>query len=190
MLELLGRNWWIFAIRGIAAILFGVLAFVQPASALAVLVALLGAYLLVDGVSLLISLIRGDPAARRAGWTVGIMGVLGVAVGILTFIRPDWTAISILYVAAFWAIAMGIFQVVSAFLLRRQIEGELWLALGGLLSIAFGIVLVINPGAGLVSLVWLVGFWAVFFGITSLVLAWRLRTLYQDTGTRRAATAS
>lgn len=191
MLELLGRNWWILAIRGIVAILFGVLAFVQPGLTLAVLVALLAAYLLVDGASLLISLVRGDPEARRSGWTVGVMGVVGIVAGIAAFVWPGVTALSLLYVAAFWAIFMGVFQIAAAIRLRKEIEGELWLALGGLVSIVFGVLLVVNPGAGLLSLVWLVGIWAVLFGITNLVLAWRLRTLHHDSGEAKgAATAA
>ena len=131
MLEVLGRNWWLLAVRGLLAIVFGVLAFVVPGLTLAVLVALVGAYLLVDGVALLVSLVRGDPIARRSAWAVGIMGILGVGGGIATFLWPEITALSLLYVTAAWAIFMGSFQVVAAIRLRQQIEGELWMAIGG-----------------------------------------------------------
>ena len=179
MLDLLARNWWLFAIRGVLALLFGVFAFVQPEVTLTVLVAFLAAYLLVDGVTLLISLVGGDAESRRSNWSVGIMGILGIAAGIAAFVWPDTTALTLLYVVAFWALSMGVFQVVAAIRLRREIEGELWMALGGLLSIAFGAFLVFDPGAGLLSLVWLVGVWAIAFGITNLVLAWRLRTFHR-----------
>ena len=179
MLQVLGRNWSALVVRGLLAILFGILTFVFPGLTLAVLVAFVGAYLLVDGAAMLVALVRGDPLARRSAWSVGIIGVLGVLAGIGAFIWPQITALSLLYLTAAWAIVMGVFQVVAAISLRREIEGELWLGLGGLLSIVFGIVLLINPGAGLLSLTWLVGLWAVMFGIANLVLGWRLRELHQ-----------
>jgi uncharacterized membrane protein HdeD (DUF308 family) len=191
MLQILGRNWWVLVVRGLVAILFGILAFIVPGLTLAVLVALVGAYLLVDGVAMLVALVRGDPVARRSAWSVGIIGVLGIAAGIIAFIWPEITALSLLYVTSAWAIVMGVFQLVAAIRLRREIEGELWLGLGGLISIAFGILLVVNPGAGLLSLTWLVGVWAILFGIANLVLGWRLRELHQHTtgGMHRAAGA-
>lgn len=191
MLELLRHNWWVFALRGIIAIAFGVLAFAQPGLTLRILVILVAAYLIADGVSLLASYVRGEPAARRAGWTVAAIGVLGVVVGIAAFLWPEITALWLLALVAFWAIFVGILQLVAAIRLRREIEGELWLAIGGIIAIAFGVYLIVNPGDGLVSLVWLVGFWAVAFGVINLVLAWRLRNLRRDTSdTRGAATAA
>lgn len=174
MLGLVARDWWVFAIRGIAALVFGVLAFIWPETTLTVLVFLFGAYVLVDGISLLIALARGDALARRHAWAVGIMGVLGIVAGIVTFAWPGLTALSLLYLVAFWAIAMGTFQVIAAIVLRRELEGEFWMALGGVASIVFGAFLIVSPGAGLLSLVWLVGLWAVVFGVSSLGLAYRL----------------
>jgi uncharacterized membrane protein HdeD (DUF308 family) len=176
VLAQMGRHWWVLAVRGIAAIAFGVLAFVLPQLTLAVLVALFAVYLLVDGVMLLFSLLRGDRVARRSVWAVAIMGILGVVAGVAAILWPGITALALLFVVAFWAITMGVFQVVAAVRLRKEIEGELWMALGGLIAIAFGVFLLVSPGAGLLSLVWLVGIWAIVFGITNLVLAWRLRS--------------
>jgi uncharacterized membrane protein HdeD (DUF308 family) len=175
MLGLVARDWWVFAIRGIGALVFGILAFVWPQTTLTVLVYLFGAYVLVDGIALLIALIRGDAVARRHAWAVGIMGVLGIVVGVVTFLAPGLTALSLLYLVAFWAIATGTFQVIAAIALRRELEGEFWMALGGVASIAFGALLVAFPGDGLVTLVWLVGIWSVVFGVSSLGLANRLR---------------
>jgi uncharacterized membrane protein HdeD (DUF308 family) len=180
MLGLVARDWWVFAIRGVAAILFGVLAFAWPEMTLAVLVALFGAYALVDGVTLLIALARGDAIARRHKWAVGVMGVLGIAAGIATFIWPAATAMSLLYIVAIWAIAMGAFQIVTAIALRRELDGELWMALGGVASIVFGALLIAFPGEGLISLVWLVGIWAVVFGVSNLSVANRLRNVDHD----------
>ncbi len=175
MLDLLTRNWWLFAIRGVAAIIFGILAFAWPGETLAVLVLFFAAYLLVDGVALLVSLVRGDPAARRHAWAVGIMGVLGVVAGVVAFVYPDITALTLLYIAAFWSIVLGAFQIVAAIRVRRDIPGELWMIAGGVIAVLFGLYLVVLPGAGLLSLVWLVGIWAVLFGVSSLMFAWTLR---------------
>jgi uncharacterized membrane protein HdeD (DUF308 family) len=177
MLGLVARDWWVFALRGIAAIAFGVLAFIWPERTLAVLVILFGAYVLVDGVSLLVALVRGDTLARRHAWSVGIMGVLGIVAGIATFIWPGVTALSLLYVVAFWSIAMGAFQVIAAIALRRELEGEFWMALGGIASVVFGVLLIAFPGEGLISLVWLVGLWSIVFGGSSLGLAYRLHQI-------------
>ncbi len=180
MLGLVARDWWVFAVRGVAAIVFGALAFIWPEATLTVLVFLFGAYVLVDGVSLLVALARGDAVARRHGWAVGIMGVLGIVAGVVTFVWPDLTAMSLLYLVAVWAIATGTFQVIAAIALRRELDNELWMAIGGVASIVFGALLVASPGAGLVSLVWLVGLWSVVFGVSSLGLAYRLHGIDVD----------
>lgn len=177
MLGLVARDWWVFAIRGIAAIVFGVLAFIWPETTLTVLVFLFGAYALVDGLALLVALIRGDAVARRNSWAVGIMGVVGIIAGVVTFMWPGLTALSLLYLVAFWAIATGVFQIVAAIALRRELEGEFWMALGGVASIVFGALLVAFPGSGLLTLVWLVGLWSIVFGVSSLGLAYRLHAI-------------
>ena len=174
MLGLVTGQWWVFAIRGIAAIVLGILAFISPAVTLSVLVLMFGAYVLVDGIALLVALVRGDEAARSHGWAVAIMGVLGIVAGIATFLWPGLTALSLLYLVSLWAIAMGIFQIIAAIQLRREIDGEFWMVLGGIASIIFGAFLVAFPGEGLLSLVWLVGIWSVVFGVSSLGLAYRL----------------
>jgi len=175
MLDMLGRNWWVVAIRGLIAIAFGILAFAQPKLTLGVLVTLVAVYLVADGVSMLAAYVRGDPEARRAGWTVAVLGVLGVVVGVAALIWPNATALSLLTIVAFWAIATGVVQLFAAIRLRREIDGELLLAVGGIVSIAFGLYLVVNPSDGLLSLVWLVGFWAIVFGAITVALALRLR---------------
>jgi uncharacterized membrane protein HdeD (DUF308 family) len=174
MLSLISRDWWVFAVRGVAAILFGVVAFASPGITLAALIILFGAYAFVDGISLLIALARGEAGARRHAWAVGIMGVLGIVASIVAIVWPGITALSLLYVVALWAIAMGVFQTVAAVALRREIEGEFWLGLGGVLTVVFGILLIASPGTGLIALVWLLGAWAIVFGASSLGLAYRL----------------
>jgi uncharacterized membrane protein HdeD (DUF308 family) len=177
MLDMLARSWWVFAIRGLAALIFGIACELAPGMALYVLILLFGAYAIVDGLALELALVRGDATARRNGWTVGLIGLLGVAAGAVAFVWPNLTALALLYVVALWAFAAGIFQVVAAISLRREIEGEWWMALGGAVSIAFAVLLVIFPGAGLLSIIWLVGLWSILFGLVALMLAWRLRRL-------------
>jgi uncharacterized membrane protein HdeD (DUF308 family) len=175
MLDMLARNWWVFAVRGVAAIIFGILAFAWPGITLVVLVALFAAYAIVDGVMSLVALIRGEPEARRHAWAVGIMGVLGIVAGIAAFAWPGVTALALLYIVAFWAIAIGVMQIVAAIRLRKEIQGELWMAIGGALLILWGIFLIAFPGTGLLSLVWLVAIMSMAFGASSLILAWQLR---------------
>lgn len=165
-----------FAVRGIVAIAFGVLAFAVPGLALWALVLMFGLYAIVDGFILLGALIIGRPEARHHAWEVAIIGAIGIAAGVTALIVPGITALALLYVAAFWAIATGTLALVAAIRLRREIQGEIWLALGGLLTIGFGLILIAAPGPGLLSLIWLVGFWAVVFGLSNLMLAYRLRS--------------
>jgi uncharacterized membrane protein HdeD (DUF308 family) len=190
VLSLMARNWWLFAIRGVAAIIFGVLAWIWPGLALLTLVYLFGAFAIVDGVSALIALVRGEPHLRRHGWAVGIIGIVGIGAGIIAFIYPGITAIALLYVVAAWAIVMGIFQVLAAIRLRREVKGELWLAIAGIFTALFGVLLVVAPGTGLVSLVWIVGIWSVVYGAMTLAFSWRLRGLNRQMGGRAAAMAA
>jgi uncharacterized membrane protein HdeD (DUF308 family) len=187
MLGLIARDWWVFAIRGVAAIIFGILAFAWPEMTLAVLVILFGAYVLVDGVALLVALAQGDRLARRHPWAVGIMGALGIVAGIATFLWPAVTAMSMLYIVAIWAVATGLMQVLTAIALRKEIDGEFWMVLGGIASIVFGGLLIAFPGEGLISLVWLVGLWAVVFGVSSLGVARRLHGIDADLRSSPAA---
>jgi len=190
MLNLLAKNWWLVEIRGVAAIAFGVLAFLWPGITLLVLVTLFAAYMLIDGVALLVSLRRAEPATAGHRLAVGLMGILGVAVGIATIFWPGITALALLYLVAFWAITLGLTQVIAAIRLRREISGELWFVIGGLLTVVFGVFILVFPGTGLLSLVWIVGAWAVVFGITNLVLAWRLRGLHQQIVRSRVVTSA
>jgi len=180
MLSLVSRDWWVYAIRGIAAIVFGILALVWPGPTLAVLVLLFGAYAFVDGVTLLVALARGDVLARRHKWATALMGALGIIASIVALVWPGMTALTLLYLVAIWAISTGFLQIVAAIEFRREIDGEGWMVLGGILSIVFGGLLVAFPGSGLVTLVWMVGFWAELFGFSSLAMAHRLRGIDRD----------
>ena len=164
----------------------GLLCLAWPSQTLPVLVILFGAFLLIDGMAPLIALASGDLLARRHAWAVGVTGVLAIVAAILIFVWPNITAMVLLYLVAIWTIGMSVFQILAAIELGRDAQGELWLVLGGgefwltfggLLSIVFGALLVVFPGAGLISLVWLVGIWAIAFGFSSVGLAHRLHRI-------------
>jgi uncharacterized membrane protein HdeD (DUF308 family) len=177
MRDLLVRSWWLLLIRGLAAIVFGLGCFFWPGLTLLVLIVFFGAYALIDGLTLLGALVRGDPVARSHAWTVAIIGVLGVVAALVAFFWPGLTAITLAIVVGAWTIVFGVFQVAAAISLRREIEGEVWMGLAGVLAILIGLYLVLLPGDGLLSLLWLLGAWAILFGVTTLALAWRLRGL-------------
>src|SRR5262245_30785719 len=130
MLLLMARNWWMLVLRGIAAILFGLLAWTWPGVTLVVLVMLWGAYALVDGLLAIASAISG--ASGRPWWTLALEGVAGVGAAVVTWLWPGLTAIVLLYVIAAWAIVTGVIEIVVAIRLRKEIRGEFWLALAGL----------------------------------------------------------
>jgi uncharacterized membrane protein HdeD (DUF308 family) len=175
----LARHWWLVALRGLAAVLFGILAFAWPQITLSFLVALFGAYALVDGVVGLIAAFRGDAEHR---WAMAAEGVVSVLAGLAAFLWPGLTALVLLYIIAFWAIFTGVLEIVGAVRLRRVIRNEWALILGGALSILFGIVLVAAPGAGALAVLWLIGVYAIVFGVTLLALAWRLRSFAERLG--------
>jgi uncharacterized membrane protein HdeD (DUF308 family) len=176
MLEKIARNWWLFALRGVVAVIFGVVALIRPEQMLQALVLVFGAYALADGIFTVFTGLASYRYFKR-WWAVLLEGVAGVAIGLLTFFWPNITALVLLYIIAAWALITGIFEIVAAIQLRRMITGEWALILSGLLSMLFGLLLFVFPSAGAVSLVWLIGIYAITFGIMLLILAFRLRSL-------------
>jgi len=174
MVVVLARNWWAIALRGLFAVFFGIAAFAWPGITLGVLVLLYGAYTLVDGVFNVAAALVGSPSGMP-WWALLVQGLAGIAVGIMTFAWPGITALVLLFLIAAWAVVTGIFAIVAAIRLRKEIRGEWLLGLSGVLSVLFGFSLVINPGAGALAVVWLIGGYAFIFGILLMVLAFRLR---------------
>lgn len=173
ILDDLARNWWVILLRGILSLIFGVLTFVWPGITLAVLVALYGAFALVDGVLAIVAAIRGGSPAPR--WWLALVGVFGIAAGVLTVLWPQITAVVLLMFIAAWAIAMGVMQIVGAIKLRNEIEGEWLLIASGVLSVLFGVMLVAWPGAGALAMVLVIGAFAIMFGILMIGFSLRLR---------------
>lgn len=174
LLSTVGQNWWTVALRGVVAVLFGVLAFVWPGLTLFVLVTLFAAYAFVDGVFALVGAVRAAED-RRSSWPLLLEGFVGVAAGIVAFTWPDITAVVLLYLIAAWAILTGAFELFAAVKLRDQIENERWLALGGIASVIFGLLLFALPGSGALAVIWLIGAYAVTFGVSLIAFAVQLR---------------
>ena len=180
MLALLAKNWWLLAVRGVAAILFGIATFIWPQVTLQVVVFLFGAYALVDGVASIVAAVRGDPGTRGHGLLIALIGIISVIAGVGSFVYPNVTALALLYVIAVWALIFGIAQIYAAYRLRKEIEDEVLLAIAGLASVAFGVLLIAFPGSGILSLLTLVAIWSIIFGVVMLVLAFRLRGLHDN----------
>jgi uncharacterized membrane protein HdeD (DUF308 family) len=178
MVDVLARNWWAILIRGIAAILFGLCAFFIPGAALWALIILFGAYCLVDGVFAIVASVRAAQAHERWGQLL-FTGVVGILAAAVTWFYPGLTALALLYVIAAWAIVTGVLEIIAAIRLRREMTGEFWWILAGLLSIVFGLFLVWQPGAGALAVIWVIGIYAIVFGAFLLGLAFRLRTHLQ-----------
>jgi uncharacterized membrane protein HdeD (DUF308 family) len=172
----IARWWWTFIIRGLVAVAFGVLAFLAPGWGIAVLVALFGAWALVDGVTGLVGGIRSR--GRDRSWWLSILeGIVGIVAGVFAFLFPVAAAGALIFIIAAWAIVTGVFEIVAAIRLREQIKGEFWLGLAGVTSILYGVVIYLFPAAGALSIVWLIGSFAIAFGVFLLILGWRLRRI-------------
>jgi uncharacterized membrane protein HdeD (DUF308 family) len=179
MLEQFIRNWWLYAVRGVVAVIFGIMALAWPKETILTLVLLFGAYALVDGTFAVFAGVASRRYFER-WWAVLLEGLVGIIIGLLTFFWPNITALALLYLIAAWALITGILEIVAAIQLRRVITGEWMLVLGGLLSIILGVLLFVFPGAGAVSVVWLIGIYAIVFGISEIIFAFRLRSLRRD----------
>lgn len=170
----LARWWWTFVLRGLLAIAFGVLALFAPELGIAVLVGLFAAWVLIDGAGSLYAGIRGR-TTDRSWWLEVLEGLVSIAAGVLALLFPAFAAGVLVIIIAAWAIVTGGFQIWTAIRLRDQIEGEIWLGLAGVASILFGAIMLVYPAAGALSLVWLIGSFAIVFGAFLLILGWRLR---------------
>jgi uncharacterized membrane protein HdeD (DUF308 family) len=181
MLNLMTQNWWAVVLRGVVAVLFGIAAFIWPGITLWALVALFGAYALVDGIFAIVEAFRRD-VSRERWWALLFEGIVGIVIGALTFLWPGLTAMGLLYLIAFWAIVTGVFEVITAIRLRHEIRGEWMMALIGILSMAFGLLLVAFPLAGALSLVLMIGAFAFATGALMIALGFKLRSLRTPSG--------
>nr|WP_300307902.1 HdeD family acid-resistance protein [Halomonas sp.] len=175
---LLARQWWVLLLRGLAAIVFGVLAWMYPAMTVEVLIIMFGAYCLVDGVLGVITALVGRKRNSQWIWLL-LWGLASIVIGAITFASPGVTALVLLMFIAAWAIVTGLTQLVTAIRLRKEVRGEWLLGLSGLASLIFGVLLIVIPGAGAIALLWLIAFYAVLFGILLVILSLRIRKFGQ-----------
>jgi uncharacterized membrane protein HdeD (DUF308 family) len=173
LVQALARYWWLLLLRGIAAIVFGVLAFAWPGITLVTLVLFWGAFALVDGVLALANAFMGGNMGHR--WWLALVGLAGIAAGILTFMWPGVTALLLLIFIATWAIVLGIFQIIGAIRLRKEIDNEWTIGLSGAVSVLFGVIMLVAPGAGAVGLIWAIASYAIVFGILMVMAAFKLK---------------
>ncbi|TLP76705.1 HdeD family acid-resistance protein [Pseudomonas nitroreducens] len=170
----LGRHWKWIALRGVAALLFGILAMVWPGIVLTVMVLFFGAYAFVDGLFTLIAAAQMRESGRPL-WPLVLVGLLGIAAGLIAFLWPQLTALGLLMLIAGWALVMGVLQIIAAIRLRKALQNEWWLGLSGAVSVLFGVLMIGNPGAGAIAVAWVIGAYSVFFGALLIMLALRLR---------------
>lgn len=173
LLHALAKNWWLEVLRGVAAIILGVLAFVWPGIVLLTLVLFWGAFALVDGVLAIIAAVKGGNPMPR--WWLAIAGIAGIAAGALTFLMPGLTALVLVTFIAVWAIILGVMEIYGAIKLRKEIDGEWFLILNGALSVVFGILLLWRPGIGAVALVYIIGAYAIIFGVIHVMFGLKLK---------------
>lgn len=172
-LHALAKNWWLLLLRGIAGIIFGVLAFAWPGITLLTMIIFYGAYALMDGIFAIGAAVRGGEAQSR--WWLILIGLLGIAAGLLTFLWPGLTALALALFIGVWSLVHGIFEIVGAIKIRKEIDNEWWLILSGALSVIFGLVMLIMPGAGALALVWVIGAYSIIFGVLFVAFALRLK---------------
>ncbi|MBN8919795.1 MAG: HdeD family acid-resistance protein [Rhizobiales bacterium] len=174
MLHGLARNWWLLLLRGLAGIVFGVLAFIWPGLTLLTLIILYGVYAISGGVFAIGAAVMGG-AGAGSRWWLALMGLCGIIAGLLTFMWPGITALVLLVFIAASAIVTGVMEIIGAIQLRKEIDNEWWLILSGALSVLFGLAVLAMPGAGALALVWLIGAYAIADGIIFSMLGLKLK---------------
>jgi len=185
MLEMITNRWWVFLIRGIAAIVFGVAAAMWPQITLPALAILFGVYALIDGIFAIA--LATSPLGGSRWWALLIEGLLGLTVAFFIFTQPVVGAVALVYAIAFWSIFTGILEIVAGVQLRDLVTNEWLYILAGVFSIAFGVLVVRYPDSGALAIVWLVAFYAILFGLAQLALSFRLRQVYNTAQRAHAA---
>jgi uncharacterized membrane protein HdeD (DUF308 family) len=168
------RIWGAVVLRGLLAILFGIIALSRPGGTITGLLYVFGAYAFLDGIASIAASVNVAQLGGRWG-AMFLVGVLGIVIGVLAYVNPTATAVGLIYYLATWAVVTGLFEIAAAIRLRNVIDGEWRLAVAGALSILFGVLIAARPGAGMVGMVWLIGAYAIVFGLLMLALAFRLR---------------
>jgi uncharacterized membrane protein HdeD (DUF308 family) len=183
MIRAVSKYWWIFSLRGIIAIVFGLAALLWPALTLGVMVLLFGFFVLLEGLlTVVTSFGKGD---EKGGWTLLLEGLVGLLVCVIVLLGtsigsilwPKVAAVMLVYYIAGWAILAGLFKIITAFRIRKEVKGEWILGLSGLVSILVGVILILRPEAGVLAVAWLIGILAVIVGIFQLLLGLKFRKI-------------
>jgi uncharacterized membrane protein HdeD (DUF308 family) len=167
-------NWWAIALRAVAAILVGIIAFVMPVVTLAALVTLFGIYAMVDGALAVAAALKGVRKHERWGWMLA-EGIIGIVAGAIAFLYPAIGALALTWLVGAWAFTTGVLEIAAAVKLRRVMTGEWLLMLAGVLSVLLAIIIALLPGVGAILLVSWVGAYALLYGIVTLALAVRIK---------------
>jgi uncharacterized membrane protein HdeD (DUF308 family) len=179
--SMVSRIWWAIVLRGIVAILFGIVALFYTGSTLLALVYVFGIYAVLNGLFAIVAAVRAGEAHRRWGWLV-VAGNVGVAAGIISFVWPGITALAVVFVVAAWAIISGVAEIGFALSWPDTLAHPWLAALSGAVSVAYGVLLAVWPRSGAVALTWPLGIYAVAYGISLLYYAYRLQALRNDVG--------
>jgi len=171
---ILSRHWWALLLRGLAALAFGLLTLTWPLVTLRLLVIFFGVFAFADGFFTLIAALRHGRKHKHAVM-LSLQGIVGIAVGVISLLWPSITAMAILFLIAFWALITGVLEIIVAFRLLSAVKGKWFLGLSGFLSVIFGLLVVVRPEAGLLSIVWIIGLYAILAGITLIALGFKLR---------------
>ena len=183
--DILSRNWWMVLVRGLAWILFGVVLFAWPGISLLSITLILGLTLLLDGVLNVANGIR-ERKQHDDWWILLLIGLAGTAIGLFAVVNPAVASLALVFYIAIWAIATGLMQILAAIRLRKVIEGELWLALAGAATVIFGVLLAANPGVGALAVIWIIGVYAIAFGVILVLLSFRVRNMAHRVSAARA----
>lgn len=190
MLSAISRRWWVFLLNGIAAILFGIMAFVWPGVTLLTLVLLFGFYCMADGIAAIFASFAKHEATGRSWWQMLLLGAISLIAGVTAVAWPGISAAVLLFVIAWWAIIHGVFEIAAAIALRKIIDNEWMLVLAGIVSILFGIALMVQPAVGALAVVFWIGAFALIRGIFMVALAFKLRSIKPAASTGRYFAAS
>ena len=174
--DILSRNWWVLLLRGICAVLFGILMFANPGISLATLTTLFGAYALADGVLGAWTALFDRDTQSNWVWLL-LEGLLGIAVGLLVMFNPAMTTLLLIFYIAIRATVTGLIEIFVAIRLRKEIDNEWALIFAGIVSVLLGSYLLARPGAGAVAMAWLIGIYAMLFGLLFIFLAFKVKSI-------------
>ncbi|MEM9671101.1 MAG: HdeD family acid-resistance protein [Cyclobacteriaceae bacterium] len=174
MLQALFKNWWMLVLKGALLIIFAVLAFVNPTLTAATLAIWFSILIIADGVFTIIAAIQSWQQ-REDKWLILAEGGISLLLGLLLFFMPGVTLLVISFTIAFWFIFSGVARIAMAIQLRKEIKGEGWLILGGVLSVLFGLLIFARPILGYGSLMWIIGFCSLLAGVVLVAVGLKLR---------------